>query len=89
MTKEEYLHHRNSKQISLELIFEYYKEQCGEMGQVPLVDILELFAHTFTQYHQMFGVDFEIMFKYYDRKFKINSLKDKVGKIINFLSSAD
>lgn len=78
MTKENYITMRESGQINIDLLFEYYLENCNN----PLVNNINGFNELFQQFFMMFRPDLEFIYKIYDVKFNLNILKDKEGKII-------
>jgi hypothetical protein len=82
MNKEAYTHMRQHGQISQELLFEYYLQQCKEMNVIPLVKDINIFASLFQQFFMMFSPDLEPILKDYDSKFELNILKDKEGNTI-------
>jgi hypothetical protein len=82
MNKETYIHMRQQNQLTHELLFDYYLEQCKEMNITPLVKDLNMFIQTFQYYFMMFSPNVDPILKEYDSKFGINLLKDKEGNII-------
>ena len=65
MTREQYLQHRNNNQMSYELFWEYYQNNCDN----PLITDFQTFIQTFSYFNNIFPVlKYDNIFEYYDNK---------------------
>lgn len=80
MTKEQYLHLRNSGQIDLNLAWEYYNEVEHPSPKLPQQHFFQLFQ----MWLGMGVATMEKFYKHYDVKFGVNKLtfKDNSFKYI-------
>lgn len=78
MTREQYIQSRLTGNLPVELLYEYYLENCEQ----PIVTDLNLFIQSINIFVKMFSPDFNQFFKYYDVKYNINILRDKENNII-------
>lgn len=83
MTKEQYLQHRNNNQISYELFWEYYQNNCDN----PLITDFQTFIQAFSYFNNIFPVlKYDNIFEYYDNKFNVTKIIDtKNSKIIGYV----
>lgn len=82
MTREEYLNAKNTGQIPIELLYEYYDLFRGDK---PAYSNLGEFMQHFQIFSQVSNIDFGGVSQYFDNKFKINKLSGKEGNVICFL----
>jgi len=79
MTKEQYIQIRQNNQIPLELLYEYYIDNCEGY---PACRDISTFAQSFQMYSSMQAPDLSFILRHYDIKFGVNILQDKDGKIV-------
>ena len=79
MTKEQYVNLRQNNHIPLELLYEYYVDNCE--GPPACRDI-STFAQSFQIYSSIQPPDLSSILKQYDIKFGVNILKNKNGDIV-------
>jgi hypothetical protein len=79
MTREQYIHIRQNNQVPLELLYEYYIDNCTG---TPACRDMSTFAQSFQMYAAMQSPDLSHIIKQYDIKFKVNILNDKNGNIV-------
>lgn len=79
MTKEQYIYIRQNNQIPLELLYEYYMNNCKDY---PACKDISTFIQSFQIYSSMQSPDLSFILKQYDIKFGVNILQDKDGKVI-------
>jgi hypothetical protein len=79
MTKEQYIQIRQNNQIPLELLYEYYIDNCEIY---PACRDISTFAQYFQMYSSMQSPDLSFILKQYDIKFGVNILQDKNGNIV-------
>jgi len=81
MNREQYLQMRSSNQISIELIYDYY----NKFNNIEEYKFnIQSFAGLFQQFTSYFGFNPNSLFEYYDKEFKINSIRNKEGLIIKY-----
>jgi spore coat polysaccharide biosynthesis protein SpsF (cytidylyltransferase family) len=83
ITREQYLQHRNNNQMSYELFWEYYQNNCDN----PLITDFQTFIQAFSYFNNIFPVlKYDNIFEYYDNKFNITKIiYTKNSKIIGYV----
>jgi hypothetical protein len=79
MNKEQYIQIRQNNQIPLELLYEYYVDNCKGY---PTCRDISVFVQSFQMYSSMQSPDLSFILRHYDIKFGVNILQDKDGKIV-------
>jgi hypothetical protein len=81
MNKEKYLQIRNNNTIDFELLYDYYTIHCDK----PLIKTLKEFKEAFSLFIQLFQINIDKIFEYYDNKFNVTKIIDvKLNKIIRY-----
>ena len=78
MSREEYLKKRNSGEISIELLYDYYVINCV----TPIVNSYQEFANNILPFIQIFNPPLDKVIDFYDKKYSVNILKDSKGNIL-------
>lgn len=75
--REHYLNLRNTNQLDINLLYEFYINSEYSNPKFPF----EVFTNLFQMWMMHVGSNLEKFFQFYDMKYNIMKIQDKTGKI--------